>query len=120
MNPIKVKLTSGDTLLLESDVLYLKPIIDAAVAALNQPTYLEIKGKKPDECRAALSKLTFDELLNIAKCDDLNPMGGFVHKAFTLKIRAELFKRKGLGYKSVSNLSHAQSLYLEELGLSKK
>ncbi|WP_278494914.1 hypothetical protein [Chryseobacterium arthrosphaerae] len=118
MNPIKVKLTSGEVLLMETDVIYLKNIIDAAFSSLYETTYMEIKGQKPEETRSALAKLTDDELINIAKCDDLNPMEGQVHRSFTLKIRAELFKRKGLGYKNVHKMSFSQRSYLEELGLS--
>ena len=118
MNPIKVKLTSGELLLMEADVIYLKPLIDAVFTTMGEPTYLEIKGKKPEECRTALEKLSFEELLNIAKCDDLNPMEGKVHRDFTAKIRAELFKRKGLGYKNISSLSFAQKAYLKEIGLN--
>ncbi|MHA7822491.1 hypothetical protein ACVVIH_06985 [Chryseobacterium arthrosphaerae] len=119
MNPIKVKLTSGETLILEEDVRYLKPIIDIAFAMLHEVTYLGIKGQKPEECRTALSKLSFDELLNIAKCDDMDPIEGRVNSSLTRKIRSELFKRKGLGYKNVYSLSHAQKAYLNELGLFK-
>ena len=118
MNPIKVKLTSGEILLMEADVIYLKDIIDTAFSSLYEVTYLEIKGQKPEECRLALSKLSFDDLLNIAKCDDLNPFGGQFHRSFTLKIRAELFKRKGLGYRNVHHMSSSQKAYLEELRLS--
>ncbi|WP_312306571.1 hypothetical protein [Chryseobacterium sp.] len=76
MNPIKVKLTSGEVLLMERDVVYLKPIIDAAFSSLYEVTYLEIKGQKPEETRSTLAKLSFEELINIAKCDDLNPVEG--------------------------------------------
>lgn len=121
MKEIKYKLSNGQEIeLTEEDVKNLKPIIDEAFLKLDESVYKRLKGSSPTEIVAELAEMSDDNLLNLAKSNDLSPRSGSVHKSFTIKIWAELFKRNGIGKPTGRHLSFKQSAFLEGLGLKTK
>ncbi|MEI7487653.1 MAG: hypothetical protein WCJ72_09635 [Chryseobacterium sp.] len=118
---LKIKLSNGqDVELNEEDVKNLKPIIDEAFSKFDESVYKRLRGSSPAEVIAELSEMSDDDLLNLAKANDLNPRGGQAHKSFTIKIWAEFFKRNAIGKPTGRNLSFKQSAFLQRLGLKTK
>ncbi|PXW07105.1 hypothetical protein C8D70_12320 [Chryseobacterium sp. CBTAP 102] len=119
---LTVTLSIGEITISDKDILKLKPLLDQAFIELDDSAfYKKILGMKPVEQVKELEDMTDEDLINLAKANDLYSSGGQVYSNFTIKIWKELFKRVGLGYKQVNRyLSFAQSSYLEGLGLKSR
>ncbi|WP_312394787.1 hypothetical protein [Chryseobacterium sp.] len=120
---MKIKLSTGKEIELTAEELKeLKPIIDKEFASLDENLYLKLKWSKPEIIREALENMALDELIEFAKFNDsqIEYSPGYRADAFTTKIRQELFKRHGLGYKQAFHLSFKQRDFLKSLGLKEK
>lgn len=118
---MKIELSNGQEIeLTDEDVRILKPKIDEAFSKLDESVYKRLRGSSPAEVIAELSEMSDEDLLNLAKTNDLNPRGGQAHKSFTIRIWAEFFKRNGIGKPTGRNLSFKQSAFLQRLGLKTK
>lgn len=79
-----------------------------------------LKISEPKIIREALESMSDEQLIEFAKENDQHKRKGYRPDAFTQKIFAELFKRKGLGYKQLGHLSSIQARYIESLGIESR
>lgn len=117
MEKLKVSLSFGEIELTNEDIKKLKPIIDTAYTQLDESVYNGLKWEKADIVKERLDKMSDDELLEVAKLDDENPLQGYTSQVLTKRILSELFKRNGIGWKQVGHLSRKQREFLESKGL---
>ncbi|WP_347216666.1 hypothetical protein [Chryseobacterium sp.] len=120
MKTFKVKLSIGEVILTEDDIRLLKARIDKEFITIDQTPYEELKASKNEVIEKTLKEMGDDELLQLAKVNDLHRPEGYYTDEFSRSIYSEMFKRKGLGYKALRRLSAKQREYLTSLGLRYK
>ena len=122
MKTIKFILSSGIEIeLTKEDIEQLKPMIDKALANLDDNLYDRLKNSDSKFIEAELQKLNDLELVEFAKIHDEQTEMRLLHlDSFSKKIYSELFKRAGLGFKNVRHLSFTQRDYLKSIGLKYK
>ncbi|MGE8528484.1 hypothetical protein [Chryseobacterium rhizosphaerae] len=114
---ITVKLSSGEIRLTEEDIRTLKPVIDDVISIMDRPVLEGLELESSLRIKEVLGILSEEQLVEFAK--KIEKEAGPRH--VTNKIRAELFKRSGLGHKQVgSYLSTKQRSLLKLLGLHHK
>ena len=118
MEATKFTLADGKEIMLTAeDVKVLKPQIDKAIADLDESIHESLKWRKRDEVEKTLESLSSEKLLQLAILNDERFQGGERDRTLTNRIRSELFKRNGLGYKQVGHMSSTQRDFLSSLGL---
>ncbi|KNB60992.1 hypothetical protein [Chryseobacterium sp. Hurlbut01] len=122
MNKLKFTLSSGIEIeLSKDDMEQLKPMIDKALANLDDDLYDRLRNSDSKIIEAELEKLNNLELVEFAKIHDAQTEMKLLHlDSFSKKIYSELFKRAGLGFKNVRHLSFTQRDYLKSIGLKYK
>lgn len=118
MRTVKYTLESGQEIELSpEDIKGLKQILDKEFENLDENILKKLKWANPKSIQSELENLPDDKLLDLAKLNDLSPISGHNATVLTNKIRSELFKRNGLGYKQTGYLSLKQRNFLESKGL---
>lgn len=122
MNTLTFTLSSGIEIeLSKEDMEQLKPLIDKALANLDDRLYERLKKADSTVVAEELQKLNDLELIEFAKVHDGQTEMNLLHlNSFSKKIYSELFRRAGLGYKKLRHLSFTQRDYLSSLGLKSK
>ncbi|MDV7696268.1 hypothetical protein N6B72_04965 [Chryseobacterium soli] len=122
MKKLTIKLSNGQEVeLIAEDVKILKHIIDQAFANLDDSEYERIKKLKPSDIPSELELLSDGDLFLIAKQNDEHiEEKEYNRDSFTIKIRQELFKRRGIGFIQIKHLSRIQRNYLDSLGLKNR
>ncbi|MCT2409978.1 hypothetical protein NZD88_20680 [Chryseobacterium antibioticum] len=114
---ITMTLTTGEIVLTMDEIRLIKPIIDKAFADLDESIYGRLLAEEPTKVKEELINLGYDKLIALAKINDKEKGP----RSFTKKIRSEIFKRHGLGYKQLTTcMSSKQRNLLKELGLNSK
>lgn len=118
---MKVKLESGlEVDLTSNDIRMLKALIDKEFLTIDQTPYDKLKASKNEVIEQTIKEMTDQELLELAKVNDLHRPEGYYNDPFSQKIYSEIFKRKGIGHKQLRRLSVKQRQYLVSLGLRYK
>ena len=122
MKTITFTLSSGIEIeLTKEDMEQLKPMIDKALANLDDNLYDRLKNSDSKFIEVELEKMNDLELVEFAKVHDEQTEMKLLHlDSFSKKIYSELFKRAGLGFKNVRHLSFTQRDYLKSIGLKYK
>lgn len=121
MKTFTIKLSNDEIVVSEEDIKLGMPQWENAFNSLGDSGYSRIKAMKGSEIVLELENMPDGDLYQLAKENDKHIEYKTYHAdSFTIKIRQELFKRKGLGYKQVGHLSKVQRNYLGTLGLKNK
>ncbi|SHH95435.1 hypothetical protein SAMN05421866_0003 [Chryseobacterium oranimense] len=121
MRTFKIKLSNKEILVTEEDIKIGMHQWNNAYNSLIDSRYEQLKKMNVKDFAAELENMSDADLLHLAKENDEHvEFKNYNADDFTIKIRQELFKRKGLGYKQLKFLSKVQRSYLETLGLKNK
>lgn len=118
MKEIKVTLSSGEITLTPDDIQKLKPIIDSALADLEDDLYAKLAAMKLKDAKPTLEQMTELQIIELMKEDAMQiKFRWYDITGLTKILLSELFKRNGLGYKSVDRLSGSQKSFLKNLNI---
>ncbi|SHF17817.1 hypothetical protein [Chryseobacterium vrystaatense] len=115
MKSITVTLNGQEITISIEDQKMLKKMIDSNLADLDETIYQRLKVSSPAEVETELETMGDDQLLELARLIEKEKGP----KPLNKRVRSELFKRAGIGYKQLSTyMSKKQREYLESIGLS--
>lgn len=118
MKEIKVTLSSGEITLTPDDIQKLKPIIDSALADLEDNLYAKLAAMKLKDAKPILEQMKELQIIELMKEDAMQiKFRWYDITGLTKILLSELFKRNELGYKSVDRLSGTQKSFLKNLNI---